>query len=58
MLSDDLQLCNASGKATEAKLLHPENLSMVCNASGKATEAQLPGAAPSECEQSDRTVVQ
>ena len=36
-------VCNASGKATEAKLLHPWNAycSMVCNASGKATEAKL-----------------
>ena len=36
-------VCNASGKATEAKLLHPSNAPapMVCNASGKATEAKL-----------------
>ena len=36
-------VCNASGKATEAKLLHPENAlaPMVCKASGKATEVKL-----------------
>ena len=36
-------VCNASGKATEAKLVHPQNASspMVCNAFGKTTEAKL-----------------
>jgi len=36
-------VCNAPGKATKVKLLHPKNAldPMVCNASGKATEAKL-----------------